>query len=368
MHDRTPEVPLTSPERASAGARATVGGRATRAGGQERARDGVGVVVCTHTIERLPLLVALLDSIAAGALVPDETVIVVDRNPDLLDDLSGRSWPLPVRVLASPGAGLAAARNAGWRALTTELVAFIDDDGIASPSWLEELVVAADAHEADVVGGRIDPRWTAGEPHWYSPLLGWVVGCTYEGMPTEPARVRNVIGCNMLFRRGLLDRLGGFDPTLGRSGRGLAGCEETELCIRANAAGASVLLIPGAPVEQVLPSERATWSHAIRRGWHEGRSKRMLVALHGPVLGTESRYARALLAAAARGLLRAAIRHSRRDLERAIGLVAVFAATTASYLLYGMTTLGARAASPSTPGTSVSADPLRAVAPRSEEA
>jgi GT2 family glycosyltransferase len=327
MHDGSTEAPLTTSDRPSAVA-------------DRRARDGVGVVVCTHTFERRPLLVALLDSIAAGTLVPDEVVVVVDRNPGLFAELSVRDWPLPVRVLASPAAGLAAARNAGWRALTTDLVAFIDDDAVASPSWLEELVAAAHAHDAGVVGGRIEPRWTAAEPDWYSPLLGWVVGCTYEGLPTTAARVRNVIGCNMLFRRDLLDRLGGFDPTLGRSGRGLAGCEETELCIRANAAGDSVFLIPGAPVEQVLPSERATWWHAIRRGWHEGRSKRMLVALHGPVLATESRYARALVRAVLADIGRAVTRRSRRDLARAVGLVAVLASTTAAYLLFGLATLG----------------------------
>lgn len=311
-------------------------------------RDAVGLVVCTHTVERRPLLEGLIDSVAGGTVLPAEVVIVVDRNPGLYADLAGRDWPLPVRVLASPGSGLAAARNAGWRALSSSLIAFIDDDAVAAPRWLEELVEGVRTHRADVIGGRIDPRWTGDEPGWYSPLLGWVVGCTYAGMPTEPSRVRNVIGCNMLFRRELLERLGGFDTTLGRSGSGLAGCEETELCIRANAAGATVILIPGARVEQVLPSERATWSHAIRRGWYEGRSKRMLVALHGPVLGTENRYARSLLRTVVRDVVRGVTRASATDLAHAVGLVAVLAATTASYLVHGLrsTTAPRAAAAP----------------------
>ena len=250
-----------------------------------RRASTVSVVVCTHSAARREMLGNLIDSIAAGSVLPVELVIVVDRNRPLFEALEDASWPLPLRVIESPGSGLSAARNAGWQSLSAPLVAFIDDDAVASPGWLEELVTAVDAHAADVVGGAIEPRWTGEAPAWFSPLLGWVVGCSYEGMPLEPAKVRNVIGCNMLFRRELLERLGGFDTTLGRTNTGLAGCEETELCIRANRAGANVVLIPGAGVAQILPPDRRRFRYAVKRGWDEGRSKRMLVALHGQVLG-----------------------------------------------------------------------------------
>lgn len=297
---------------------------------------GVSVVVCTHSAERRQLLEDLLRSIDTGTLQPHEVVIVVDRNPALFAALSSQPWPLPVRVLESSGSGLAAARNTGWRAVRASLVAFIDDDALASPGWLEELFEAAEQHGADVVGGWIEPHWTNGEPAWFTPLLGWVIGCSYEGLPIVPAKVRNVIGCNMLIRRDLLERLGGFETTLGRSGGGLAGCEETELCIRANRSGAEIMMIPGARVAQVLPAFRGTLSHAVRRGWHEGRSKRMLVRLHGPVLHTETRYARALLRDAASRFGRGILKGRPREVTRSIGLVVVLGATTLSYFVYAV--------------------------------
>jgi GT2 family glycosyltransferase len=309
------------------------------------ARAGtVSVVVCTYAVARRGMLESLIESIAAGSYQPAEVVVVVDRNRPLFDALSGASWPVALRVIESPGSGLSAARNAGWQSVASPLVAFIDDDAVASPDWLHELVDAVDRHGADVVGGAIEPRWTGEAPGWYSPRLGWVVGCSYEGQPIEAARVRNVIGCNMLFRRELLERLGGFDATLGRTNRGLAGCEETELCIRANRNGANVVLIPGAGVAQVLPPDRRRFRYALKRGWDEGRSKRLLVALHGPVLATEATYARALLRQAARLAGSGIVRRSAGDLRRAAGLVAVLSSTTASYVVHGLRRPARRAA------------------------
>ena len=305
----------------------------------------VGVVICTTSAARRRMLDDLVASIAAGSKHPAEISIVVDRNPELLADLAAVNWPIPAKVVPSDGSGLAAARNTGWRSVRAPLVAFIDDDGLASATWLEELLEAARRHHADIVGGRIEPRWTAGEPRWYSRRLGWVVGCSYDGLPESPAEVRNVIGCNMLMSRDLLERLGGFETTLGRSGVGLDGCEETELCIRAGRAGARVILIPGAGVEQVLPESRGSLRVAIRRGWHEGRSKRRLVNLHGRVLWVESRYAFAVVGDALARLRRGVFGLNGSELLRAVALVAVLGSTTASYLFHGVS-VGRGAAPP----------------------
>lgn len=284
------------------------------------------------------MLEDLLQSIASGTLPPHEVVIVVDRNPTLFDELAGRHWSQAVRVLASPGSGLAAARNAGWQAAISPLVAFVDDDAVATPAWLEKLIAAKDRHVADVVGGWIEPQWSNGEPLWYTRRLGWVVGCSYEGMPRSPAQVRSVIGCNMLIRRSLLEGLGGFDTSFGRTGRGLAGAEETELCIRANQSGAVVMQIPEASVAQVLPAERGTFAYAIRRAWNEGHSKQQLKTLHGRVvLGTEARYTRALLREAAARFINGMGRRRPRELRRASALVAVLTVTTTSFLWHSLT-------------------------------
>ena len=80
------------------------------------------------------------------------------------------------------------------------------------------------------------PDWTSGRPPWFPSEFDWVVGCTYRGMPTERARVRNVIGANMSFRRSVFAAAGGFALEMGRTGSYPLGNDDTEFCIRAHRA------------------------------------------------------------------------------------------------------------------------------------
>ena len=50
------------------------------------------------------------------------------------------------------------------------------------------------------VTGELLPRWTGTEPDWFPPEFYWVFGCSYTGLPTELAPVRNPIGANMAVR------------------------------------------------------------------------------------------------------------------------------------------------------------------------
>ena len=59
-----------------------------------------------------------------------------------------------------------------------------------------------------------------------------MVGCSYTGLPTRRADVRNVIGAAMAFRREAFTLAGTFSDLVGRVGTTPTGCEETELCIR----------------------------------------------------------------------------------------------------------------------------------------
>ena len=82
------------------------------------------------------------------------------------------------------------------------------------------------------VGGTSLPAWEGMKPGWFPEELLWAVGCTYKGMPSTQSEVRNVFGGSACFRRDIFNQFGGFNTNLGRTAVGLAGCEETELCLR----------------------------------------------------------------------------------------------------------------------------------------
>jgi len=291
----------------------------------------VSVVVCTYTEERWDDLVAAVASVRgqpvrAGAV---EVIVVVDHAP-AIEARVRREIP-GARVVANPGArGLSPARNAGVAAARGPVVAFLDDDCIAAPGWLARLAGHFTAPDVVAAGGAVVPRWDAGRPAWFPPEFDWVVGCSYRGLPTATAEVRNLIGANMAFRRAVLDGVGGFRDGLGRVGRMPLGCEETELCLRIAAAvpGGRVVYDPGAVVTHRVPAARAAPRYFAARCWGEGLSKATVARLAGRRRGlaAERRHAfRTLPAGALRALGDGAPR-------RAAAIVLGLAITTLGYV------------------------------------
>ncbi|MDO8106007.1 glycosyltransferase [Isoptericola sp. b441] len=308
----------------------------------------VTVVVCAYTLDRWQDLVASVRSAAAQQPTPDELVLVVDHNPELLERASRELQPeIPgLEVIANERRkGLSGARNTALERASGEVVVFLDDDASASDGWLASLLEPYGRPDVLGVGGSAAPRWPTGlsrpatlpEGSHGRGVLDWVVGCTYEGQPLSQAPVRNLMGCNMSMRvRPALDA-GGFSEDLGRVGRTPLGCEETELCIRMQQRrpDGRFLFEPSASVRHRVSPDRLTWSYLLHRGYAEGLSKATVAGQVGQdqALETERGYvARVLPGAVLRGLGRAVRGPGRRNgAEGAAAVVACLAATAAGY-------------------------------------
>ena len=200
----------------------------------------ISVVIASHNrTDRLP---ALLDSLTEQTLPPErwEVVVVHTYAPDvakaLLDDSDlGRSGHLRQRRVDPAGARPSIQRNVGWRMARGELVAFVDDDCRATPEWLERLVGGADARAGAIVQGTTlpDPR---DEDAFLHPHV--------RTLRIHPPS-REVQTCNIVYRRALLERLGGFDE------RAITG-EDIDLSIRARDSGAEIAGAPDALVYHAI--------------------------------------------------------------------------------------------------------------------
>ena len=226
--------------------------------------------------------------------------------------------------------GLSSARNTAVTAASGDLLAFLDDDAVADEKWLETPRRAVRRPDVVGAGGTATPRWDTRRPDWFPPEFDWVVGCTHEGMPLARTDVRNVIGCNMMFRRVALDRTSGFATSLGRLGSVPLGCEETELCIRLRQLDptARVVFEPQARVRHHVTPERTRFRYFVARNRAEGMSKSVVASLVGAEAGmaTERDYLRRiLLAAIGRGVrqtLAGRLDGARRAGAIVVGLVA----------------------------------------------
>jgi glycosyltransferase involved in cell wall biosynthesis/GT2 family glycosyltransferase len=295
----------------------------------------ISVVICAYTQERLELISKAIDSLGAQTVAPHEIVLVIDHAPELEAECRQR-WP-KVRVISNrEQQGLSGARNCGLAESGGEVVAFLDDDAVAAPDWIERL---GNAYADPLVlgaGGTVRPLWGEGRPAWFPAEFDWVVGCTHSGMPSEREAVRNLVGANMSFRREPLVEVGGFRHELGRIGKIPAGCEETDLCIRIGKRypEGTILFDPAAMVEHFVPAERGRLSYFSSRCRGEGRSKAILAGLVGSDSGLseERSYVRRTLPI---GFLRGLSDAARGDfsgLKRSATLVFGLAKTTTGYL------------------------------------
>jgi len=303
------------------------------------------VVVCVYTEKRWDDIVAAVDSVFAQDVAPAETLVIVDHNPALLSRAQEAFGPRGVRVLPNAHKqGLSGARNTAIAEAAGDVIVFLDDDAAARPGWLAALLAPYSDPTVKAVGGVAHPRWPVNRPRVlpgaapYDPNatgeLDWIVGCTYTGQPVRQAEVRNLMGCNMSFRREVFERVGGFAEDIGRIGKNPLGCEETELCIRARQhykrAGEKIRIIfePAAVVDHRVSPDRIRWDYLRRRSWAEGLSKAAVSKLVGSddALSTERSYvARVLPVAVLRELKEGRV-------SSAAAIVTALACTTAGYL------------------------------------
>jgi GT2 family glycosyltransferase len=295
---------------------------------------GISVIICAYTPQRWADLNAVLSALERQHYPPQEVILVIDHNPALYDR-ARQAFP-GVQVIENCEApGLAGARNSGVHAAQGEIIAFTDDDALPEADWLEQLAQAYTDPEVAGAGGEILPLWPTERPGWFPPEFDWVVGCTYRGLPRKPAPVRNLIGCNMSFRREVLQAVGGFAASLGRTAQRPLGCEETELCIRiGQRLGPDRLLyLPQAVVYHRVSADRTRWTYFRQRCYAEGLSKAQVAARvgRGPGLSSERAYTLHTLPAGVKHALGAARQGDPAGLPRAGAIIAGLLVTAAGY-------------------------------------
>ena len=213
----------------------------------------IAVVVPSH--DRALRLRWLLNALEDQALENFEVIVAHDSGDEteaLLDQhpLARRGVLRSVRF--APGAGPAVKRNAGWRAARAPLVAFTDDDCRPPREWLTNAVAAAEGASARaVIQGATEP-----DPDERNLLYRAAHVLTQRVDPPDPWAQT----CNIVYPRALLERLGGFDESLP-----VAAGEDTDLALRARAAGAELVAAP--EVRTYHAVDPITLAEALRQAW-----------------------------------------------------------------------------------------------------
>ncbi|MGQ9719532.1 MAG: glycosyltransferase [Nitrososphaerales archaeon] len=165
---------------------------------------------CRKTISNL--LVSLHDQ-----KYPHYEVIVVDSSNDGTDKIASEYDS--VKVIRSPPMGPNLARNLGLKNAQGEIVSFIDGDCVAERDWIDLIVKEFNKDESvGCVGGSvlIDGSAFLGE-YMDNTLFTIYPKYSQGGVLTDKdfqdhpfGKMRVPVGCNMAFRRNVLEELGGF--------------------------------------------------------------------------------------------------------------------------------------------------------------
>lgn len=209
--------------------------------------------------------------VALGSLVsqeldgPFELLVADDWSSDATPEIVSKWGVRSVR--AEHRRGVNAARNAGVKATTAELVAFLDDDVYAPPGWLQAVVDGAARYpDAGVFGGPIRARFEGKTP----------ASCGRESPPITTLDLGDrdteapmVWSANMAVRRSAFKRIGPFDEAIGVGG------DEEDWLLALRAAGGSIMYLAQAGLDHRRAGADARLAALVGAAYRRGRAARL---------------------------------------------------------------------------------------------
>jgi len=238
----------------------------------------ISAIICTHN--RDSYLGAAIDSVLSQEFSADFEVIVVDNGSSdrTSEVVKQRVADSRLKYIYEPTIGLSVARNTGARVASADILAYLDDDAVASPQWLDSLYSAYQHNSRiAIAGGKVTLLWAAGvkPPKWLSSGLAANLGAYDLGDTAIVIQTPGLTprGLNYSIRRQFLTEIGGFDPHLGRIGKNLLSNEELQMTEFALQRGWEVYYLPKALVAHNVAPERLHPSWFLNRGWWQGISE-----------------------------------------------------------------------------------------------
>ncbi|MFI4935435.1 MAG: glycosyltransferase family 2 protein [Caulobacterales bacterium] len=250
-------------------------------GSEQSAPQTPRVSLVIPTQRRLRGLAAAARStfIQAGVDPAHLELVIVDNDETpsarpVADALTAQA-PFPIHYVHEPRPGVANARNAGLAKASGALIAFLDDDEIASEDWLAALMETQARFDADVVFGpvRLKAAERLGDHGVYLEQF-----FSREG-PGEAGVIAHYYGCgDSLVRRAALPNPQAPFCT----SRNHTGGEDDHLFGTMKERGARFAWTPKAVVYESPSPERLTLGYALARAFVYGQGPTFACATANP--------------------------------------------------------------------------------------
>lgn len=234
----------------------------------------ISIIICTYN--RGDLLKRCLKSLIEQDMdtIFFEIIVVVDQQfSDLMVPIIHQFEPQrKIRVIIEHEGGHANARNAGYLAANGELLIYLDDDAIAPPQFIRQVILVWDQFAPDIMGGPIYPYYTDKKPGWFRD--------EYEIRKYEKhsgfSRTCRISGSNFIIRKDTLKSIGLFDKNLGmKKGEIMTLGDEGKVLdtyrLQTPIAEQKVFYSMDVFVYHLVPKWKMNLIYIMKRGYHSGK-------------------------------------------------------------------------------------------------
>jgi len=222
--------------------------------------------MCTYKRDHI---VDTLKSIAALQL-PEYVsleVVVVDNDEhayaEKLVKAQASIMDIPVFYRQESAKNIALARNCSIHNTNGEWVAFIDDDEVADPDWLAQLLSTAQTYQADAVFGRVKSTYPSHTPQWIIESGVFDRPVVSNGQEVTSGATNSTLVRQAAIHKYQLK----FDPSYG-----LTGGEDADFFYRLYQHGGKLVCSNEAFVYEEVASNRLNINYLLKRALRIGET------------------------------------------------------------------------------------------------
>lgn len=225
------------------------------------------ISIIINTDGRARSLEGVLSSLRYLKYPKFEVCVVHGPTADGTAELLG-GWRTRIKVAACPEKNLAKSRNIGIALAAGDVVAFIDDDAIPEPEWLDDVAIAYAQPDVGAGGGFVYDH-TGTEFQWrYGTIdrlaradLSWTRPAPEFNFPFS-YNVPHLLGTNSSLRRQAAIEIGGFDEEFDYF------LDETDVLCRLNDAGWKIAQLDGAFVHHKYQASHYRNETRVVNAWY----------------------------------------------------------------------------------------------------
>lgn len=233
--------------------------------------------ICIITFKRPALLHTLLKGIANLHIQPNIgiNVIVVDndakKSAKPIVETMRDNIKFKIIYDVEPKQNIALARNRCLLHIVSEFLAFIDDDEVPEPEWLNEILEASVKHHADVVFGPVIPALPDNVPPWISKSIFFNRPRYKTGQIINEGGIGNTLLRSEIFTAKKFR----FNPNFGCTGG-----EDSELFYRLCLSGKKMIWCDEAVVYENIEHHRLSVNWIIVRSFRCGQGYYRIYVAH----------------------------------------------------------------------------------------